>query len=332
MSKLEGLVRSIAGLPEPTRKRVSAILGAVVADSASLNLDWIYDDQKMKDIVGTSNPEFWPDCKSPFFTVQNGKNSCYTDELRTCLKAIASADGEKGKIDVGVITRQLSDFFGAPDSPYQVALAKRAEKVYPVPGPWINGAVIKMLVAVKDDISPPGSKDCNDNDGYAVSLPVYLKDPAKAVEVANLLTTNEMISRHLPVQFNILENYLNDLPKPIASAKTTFKDEFPEVSDEMTRVEEQVAAGKTLGEIVSEFGKACPLPGSFQGSVAVLLTHQDYVGAVRSNILAGGDSCSRANFIGACLAARSGVEAIPMEWIEKVEGIDDVIEAAIKIY
>ena len=28
--------------------RVSAILGAVVADAASLPLDWIYDDAKMK--------------------------------------------------------------------------------------------------------------------------------------------------------------------------------------------------------------------------------------------------------------------------------------------
>ena len=36
------------GVCYPWYLRVSAILGAVVADSASLNLDWIYDDQKMK--------------------------------------------------------------------------------------------------------------------------------------------------------------------------------------------------------------------------------------------------------------------------------------------
>ena len=56
-----------------------------------------------------------------------------------------------------------------------------------------------------------------------------------------------LVLSHCPF-IQILENYLNDLPNPIASAKTTFKDEFPEVSDEMTRVEEQVAAGKSLGK------------------------------------------------------------------------------------
>ena len=52
----------------------------------------------------------------------------------------------------------------------------------------------------------------------------------------------------------------------------------------------------SLGEIIAEFGKACGMPGSFQGSIAVLLTHNEYVSAVRANILGGGDCCSRDNF------------------------------------
>ena len=41
---------------------------------------------------------------------------------------------------------------------------------------------------------------------------------------------------------------------------------------------------------------------------------------------------SRNNFVGACLAARDGVEEIPMEWIEKVQDIDVILQAAIKVY
>jgi len=329
MSQLSSLVKSISALPEPTKKRVSAILGAVVADAASLPLDWIYDDAKMKEIVGSSNPEFWEECKSPFFLIKTGEVSCYNDEMKTSLKAIAKNSGDP---DTGIISQDLCEFFGSPDSPYQIALAKRAAKKYPVPGPWINGGVIKMLSGVKEGVFPPGSEDCHDNDGFAVSLPVLLKDHDKAENVSKLVTTNEMISRHLPVQYKIVENYLNGVPDPIASAKMEFTQKFADVCDEIGKVEDQVAAGKSLGEIVSEFGKACPLPGSFQGSIGALLTHKDFVSTIRANILAGGDSCSRANFIGACLGAQGGVEVIPMEWIEKVHGIDEIIQAAIKVY
>ena len=79
------------------------------------------------------------------------------------------------------------------------------------------------------------------------------------------------------------------------------------------------------------------MPGSFQGSLATLLLCHDFVSAVRSNILAGGDCNARLSFnavvvklsdfdsypfrallIGSCLGAKLGVEGIPMEWIEKV--------------
>lgn len=329
MSQVSSLVKSISALPDPTKKRVSAILGAVVADAASLPLDWIYDDAKMKEIVGTSDPEFWEECKSPFFITKTGDVSCYNDEMKTSLRAVAKTSGNP---DASAICRQLCEFFGSPDSPYQIALAKRAAKKYPVPGPWINGGVIKMLAGVEEGVNPPGSEDCHDNDGFAVSLPVLLKDQNKAIDVSKLVTTNEMISRHLPVQYKIVENYLNGVPDPIASAKKEFEHEFADVCEEIGKVEEKVAEGKSLGEIVSEFGKACPLPGSFQGSIGALLTHKDFVSTIRANILAGGDCCSRANFIGACLGAQGGVEVIPMEWIEKVHGIHDVIEDAIKVY
>ena len=50
----------------------------------------------------------------------------------------------------------------------QIALAKRADKVYPVPGPWINGGVIKSLANIVAGTKPPGSQDCEDNDGLSL--------------------------------------------------------------------------------------------------------------------------------------------------------------------
>ena len=39
------LISGIRGLPEETRRKMAAVIGAVVADAASLPLQWIYDDK-----------------------------------------------------------------------------------------------------------------------------------------------------------------------------------------------------------------------------------------------------------------------------------------------
>ena len=42
-SKLAGMIKDVT-----PNKKVSAVLGAIVADAASLPLEWIYKDDKMK--------------------------------------------------------------------------------------------------------------------------------------------------------------------------------------------------------------------------------------------------------------------------------------------
>ena len=39
------LISGIRGLPEETSRKMAAVIGAVVADAASLPLQWIYDDK-----------------------------------------------------------------------------------------------------------------------------------------------------------------------------------------------------------------------------------------------------------------------------------------------
>ena len=39
------LISGIRGLPEETGRKMAAVIGAVVADAASLPLQWIYDDK-----------------------------------------------------------------------------------------------------------------------------------------------------------------------------------------------------------------------------------------------------------------------------------------------
>ena len=324
------LIAGIKALPEETKMKMSSIIGAVVADAASLPLQWIYSAEKMKEVVGDKSPEFWPESHCPFYSLPTGSVCCYTDEMITTLASIAA----ESKVDSGNITKAIQTKFGAADSPYQIALAKRAEKKYPIAGPWINGGVIKSLDNMNNKQSPPGSNTCEDNDGFTVSLPAYLLgfDSDSTKTVANLLTTNNIAMSHLSVQTLIIKNVINKLDDPINAAKSAISSEFPQVAKEMDDVVAAVESGLSIEEIVAKFGKACGLPGSFQGSLASILVSPDFVTAVRRNILAGGDCCSRANFIGAVLGAKLGIEAIPMEWIEKVTDIGVVLENVVKVF
>ena len=47
---------------------------------------------------------------------------------------------------------------------------------------------------------------------------------------------------------------------------------------------------------------------------------------------AGGDCCARANYMGAMFGAKFGIEAIPMEWIEKVTNIGPILENTVKVF
>ena len=91
-----------------------------------------------------------------------------------------------------------------------------------------------------------------------------------------------------------IRNIINKVDDPINAAKSAVSSEFPQVAKEIDDVVAAVESGLSVEEIVAKFGKACGLPGSFQGSLASILISPDYVSAVRRNILAGGDCCSRA--------------------------------------
>ena len=284
----------------------------------------------MKDVVGDKNPEFWPESHCPFFTLPTGAGSCYSDEMSTALDCLA----RDGAIKLDNISSALETVFGSPDSQYQIALAKRADKKYPIPGPWLNSGVIRSLENMKHAKTPPGSDTCEDNDGFTLALSSFLlsKDVERGRSVAQLVTTNNVAMNHFAVQNLILANYINNVDDPITAAKNSVAADNPEIAKEMELVMTAVKEGLSVSEIVKKFGKACGLPGSFQGALASLLVAGDFVSAVRNNILAGGDCCARANYIGAVLGARMGIEQIPMEWIEKVTNIGNILENAVKVY
>ena len=98
-SKIDKLLVSARQLPDVQQRKVAAILGACVADAASRPLHWVYDMNALhkyltEDHVGLESvdrnlePEFFPENKSPFYSLPTGENSCYFDITKAVLESL----------------------------------------------------------------------------------------------------------------------------------------------------------------------------------------------------------------------------------------------------
>ena len=135
MSRLEDLVSEVLLLDSIACNKVSALVGALVADAACLNLEWIYDQEKICEIVGNKNPEFWQESHCPFFTLPSGKMSCNGDLILQSLEVFAENDG---KFDGQKLAEKFAKHFGDEESDYQISFKKREDGNFPIDGKFLT--------------------------------------------------------------------------------------------------------------------------------------------------------------------------------------------------
>ena len=164
------------------QKSSAILLGAAVADAAARPLHWIYDNEKLQEIIGeATTPEFWPKSESPFYTLPTGANSAYFD---LSLVMLRSLDQNSGVFEPRIFMEHVVSHFGQ-NTPYETAFQKRKlnytpevrEKGWPGPinGPWRHGLVTTMLENFsRTEEIPVGPITANEIDGFCAALPVWL--------------------------------------------------------------------------------------------------------------------------------------------------------------
>lgn len=78
---------------------------------------------------------------------------------------------------------------------------------------------------------------------------------------------------------------------------------------------------------MQKLGLSCAMPGALQNVLVVASTAKSYEEGLRTNMVAGGDNCSRSIYLGALLGAAYGAEAVPADWKQKVTGWEDMAKA-----
>jgi len=341
MSKLASLLKTVRDLDPITSRKVSCMVGAAVGDACCVRLEWIYSQDMLNHIIGQEDPVFWKDSHSPYYILPNGKISGYGDQAVQTLHSMAN---NAGKFDEIKLLEHYCEYFGDPNSPYQVALEKRGNwklstRNLPVEGLWIQKAVMKMMENYKNGIYPPGAKDGYEHDGLVAFIPLIIQQSPdldyeelkSAIRLSTQFTFS--IGHHL-VEAELLSEFIkgskDDSIQTIRKIRRKFNDTV--IAKEIETVERGLAEGIDSKVLVRKFGMACELPGSFMSSLVTIIRAKDYAEGIRETIRCAGALCARSNFIGACLGAKFGIQSIPVEWIEKVDGMEQIIENSLKCF
>ncbi|KAE9026263.1 hypothetical protein PF005_g6084 [Phytophthora fragariae] len=274
---------------------------------------------KQRALAAVTGPEFYEPPSCPFYSHESGALSPYGAEISPLLKDVA----ERGEF--------VPEEFAMTS--YRAA---KADKGY------LNGA-LKEMVAKGDagkkypELASP-SKDLHGGikapilvARYFEDTPLLLQKTREAVRVHEVgeVSENAAVATALLIQQVVQGVSLTDAISALTSNEAIGADTRASIQQVIDAVKAKSFPDATAA--VAHFGKACPLPGVLQGSVFVLLTSGGYVEALRANMLAGGDSCSRAIVIGAVTAAAQGGDAVPAGWKEKTEDYAQIQSLAEKI-
>ncbi|KAH9507249.1 hypothetical protein Btru_056716 [Bulinus truncatus] len=304
-------------------RKVAAIVGACVADAAAQPLHWVYDDAAMQAAIkDREDIEFMEPAANPYYRIKLGRNTCYGDQAYVMLKSLVDLGG----LNIEHLTQATYDFFG-PSSEYERPVTSEdqanTKESYPVNRPWRHGCIRDFIKNVDGKITPTGSSEDDQIDCAIRIIPLvalYAGQP-------NML---EMVEKGL----RVLQESDMSVAAGLAAARVL--EQFILLDDDQGDVLQKVA------EILidppspepSRPGQSCSwtdssdLPESFQSTMHGVITATDFVNGIRSTIKVGGCNASRSGFIGACWAAKDGLNTIPESWKSKTDRYSEVFDLA----
>jgi ADP-ribosylglycohydrolase len=332
----------------------SAVLGALVADAASLGLHWIYDPGRIADVAG-ERPEFLePDLRhyhgtSAYFAHKGkraGDSTHYGEQLLVLLRSLAATGGAFDPADyerrfvasfgpggtwVGYIDYATRETLRNLDAAERAALS--AARAFDLGGYEEDRALMeaKVMASVQrwrgEALARAMAKAVRITHGDDAALIAVGQEMARAVERARE-GFHGADDAQLPAVSKLpaLAPRASELVEP-AVRVTNNSDDAVAWARPIARMLDAAVQGATPREAAdavadgvdpAQVGIACPLPEAVPLVVALLRDATDFASTVRANLFAGGDSAGRAIVLGAVLGAAFGV---PPEWSARTHAV-----------
>ncbi|MFK7762578.1 MAG: ADP-ribosylglycohydrolase family protein [Roseobacter sp.] len=292
-------------------RKTAALMGALTADAAGLGLHWVYDVARIAQVVGDSPAAFTPISvenyagKPEYFVHgarRDGQLSQYGETLALVMRSILA----ENKFDAAAYQIAFTQHFG-PGGGF-VGYIDR-----PTRGTLANIAA--------GNLHPSGIDD--DQHPAITTLPAVISkhglDSAKikaAIEVTNV---NETASHFGALIAKTLACVMD------GAALNTALEDIATSEPLLQKALESKLDSIEYGEITR---RACHLHQGTPLSWHILAHTTSYQDAVETNIKAGGDSAGRAMIVGALAGAAYGMQGIPKEWLDALEGSAALMKSA----
>lgn len=319
-------ISSMASRSLTQQRALAAITGGFVADAATMGLHWIYDPAKLQALVDSTGgkPEFFSPPACPFYEYSSGALSPYGDEILPLLQDVATR-GEFNAPEFALVSYHAAKAYTGRLNQVFKELVRKGDEglVYPdlaSPSKDIHGG-IKVPILVARYLNEP--------------VATLLKKVREATKVHEESPEPEdaAVASALLLQQVVTGASVNDAIASLATNEEISSSTRTEIQDVLDSVKAKTFPDATTA--VGQFGKSCTLPGVLKGLLYVLLTTSDYSEAIRVNMAAGGDNCSRSIIIGAVYAAASasadGKNGIPEDWKTKTARYSEIDEWANKV-
>ncbi|KAF7665163.1 hypothetical protein LDENG_00152720 [Lucifuga dentata] len=177
---------------------IGAVIGAAVADAAAQPMHWIYNPDRLTEVLSDLEPcpEFRPQSVNPFYRRKTGEQTCYGDQAYVLLESLS----ECGDVNEEDLIKRTYKFFGAGtvyDLPLNDPYRKKEDPkvTLPIDGPWRNASLKAFIKNVDAGKAETGcAVDCQ-IDGVTKLAPVVAKYAGQAemlekVEKAIRVTQN----------------------------------------------------------------------------------------------------------------------------------------------
>lgn len=315
---------------------VAAIRGAIVADAATMGLHWIYDPSELQTRITSSGrtlsePEFLTPPQPNFYSAQEfrghyqaGMSSPYGELLTHTLQHVASVGPThlSGQTTSKALYTWAKSFGGRPD-----------------------GALKKFIETYDQHKDATDYVCCGADDDqqamiYAKVVPVTClfagqpELPQKLEDVIRAHQNSDNAVRFGLAASRLLEAVLLGAPLDQALATCYENSQDASIQEAYDWAKAAAASGDSLEQSLLKLShemlkdqpdspmynftaRSCNTPQAFMGPLALFFRPEmTFASAVRENILAAGDNCSRSIFIGSIYGALEGREATE-EWFGK---------------
>ena len=299
--------------------RAGVVLGALVADAATMGLHWLYEPARIASIAEKTDPVFLAadpqhfDGAKGYFAHEGkrgGEPSQYGAVLALAMNSLVASNGTP---DIADYQRRFLAFFG-PGGEWQGYIDRPTRGTLGNLGEGV-GDETPDVTGIDDDQLPALSPV----PAVVAAAPDHADLEARVIRMVRVTNDNPLAIEAALITARLIRAMLHG--EVLSAALAAEAERAGEVLQPLLR-EALGKADQSTVDIAGHFGRACHVHQGMPVIFHILNTTDGFEDGVRKNILAGGDSCGRAMALGSILGARfgfGGLHGIPLPWLTRLD-------------